>query len=719
MESFGRWMYRFRGWVLGLSILLVLGVGFVGFGVFGQLQTEGFTDDSSASTTVERVLADDFAEPATDAFLLVRAPGGNVTEGAAAAVGQRLTRQVEALPGVASVRSAWSADGGASLVNPQGDAALILMSLVPDEEQADEAALALRDDIAGTTDGVEVLAGGASVAGTAVAERIGRDLVTAELIAIPITFVLLLFVFGGLIAAGLPVLVGVSAILLSFGGLLAFASFTDVSIYAVNLITGLGLALGIDYSLLIVSRFREELRRHGTDVEAALGATVATAGRTVIASGLVVAVTMAGFLFFPLYFLRSFGYAGLVVVIAAVLGAIFVLCSLLAILGTRVNRFTVWRRSTEPRDTGFWASMARRVMRRPVLWGGGAIAVLVVLSLPALGVVFGPTDERSLPADDPAAVAGESVRAAFVGNDASPIEIVFPSGQAPADGAAYARQVSQVAGVEAVVAPAGVFTGGQRVGPAPNADALTSAGGAQRIVATSSIVPGTGEARGQVGDIRDINGAALVGGAAAEDADTIDAIAGALPAVITWVVLSVLVLLFLYTGSVLLPIKAVVMNFLGLAATLGILVWIFQEGYLTWLVGGFTVTGTVDTSMVVLTAIVAFALAMDYELFLISRIREEWLRTGDNEASVAFGMQRSGRIVTAAAILIAVVFGAFITSSVTNIKLLGLGVAVAILIDATIIRGVIVPAFMRIAGKWNWWAPAWLRKVHDKVGLTD
>jgi RND superfamily putative drug exporter len=718
MESFGRWIYRFRGWVLGISLLLVVGVGVVGFGVFGQLQTEGFTDDSSASTTVERVLADDFAEPATDAFLLVRSPGGDVTEGSAAAVGQRLTREVASLPGVASVRSPWAGGGGESLVNPQGDAALILMSLVPDEEKADEAALDLRDNIAGTTDGVEVLAGGASVAGTAVAERIGRDLVTAELIAIPITFVLLLFVFGGLIAAGLPVLVGVSAILLSFGGLLAFAMATDVSIYAVNLITGLGLALGIDYALLIVSRFREELR-NGADVESALGTTVATAGRTVIASGLVVAVTMAGFLFFPLYFLRSFGYAGLVVVLAAVLGAIFVLCSLLAILGPRVNRLTVWRRSIEPRDTGFWASMARRVMRRPVLWGGGAVAVLVVLSLPALGVVFGPTDERSLPADDPAAVAGQSVRTAFVGNDASPIEIVFPAGQAPADGAAYARQVSQVQGVEAVVAPDGVFTGGQRVGPAPDAAALTSPGGAQRIVATSSIVPGTGEARGQVADIRDINGSALVGGVAAEDADTINAIAGALPAVITWVVLSVLVLLFLYTGSLLLPLKAVVMNFLGLAATLGILVWIFQEGHLTWLVGGFTVTGTVDTSMVVLTAIVAFALAMDYELFLISRIREEWLRTGDNEAAVAFGMQRSGRIVTAAAILIAVVFGAFITSSVTNIKLLGLGVALAILIDATIIRGVIVPAFMRIAGKWNWWAPAWLRKVHDKVGLTD
>jgi RND superfamily putative drug exporter len=711
-------MYRQRRWVLALSLVATLAIGAVGFSVFPKLQTEGFTDDSSASATVERVLADDFREPATDAFLLVRSPGSEVTTGAAAAVGERLTRQVESLQGVTSVQSPWSGAGGESLVNPGGDAALILVSLVPDEAEAEQAAVELRDQFAGTTDGVEVLAGGVAVADTAVAERIGRDLVTAELIAIPITLLLLLFVFGGLIAAGLPVLVGVCAVLLSFGGLLAFTVVTDVSIYAVNLITGLGLALGIDYALLIVSRFREELRR-GADGESALGATVATAGRTVIASGLVVAVTMAGFLFFPLYFLRSFGYAGLVVVIAAVLGAIFVLGSLLAILGQRVNRFTVWRRSTETRDTGFWASMARRVMRRPVLWGGAGVAVLLVLSLPALGVVFGPTDERSLPSDDPAAAAGQAVRAAFVGNDANPIEIVFPSGQAPADGAAYARQVSQVQGVEAVVAPDGVYTDGRRVGPAPDADALTSPAGAERIVATSSVVPGTGEARGQVADIRDIDGAALVGGAAAEDADTINAIADALPAVITWVVVSVLVLLFLYTGSVLLPVKAVVMNFLGLAATLGIVVWVFQEGYLTWLVGGFTVTGTVDTSMVVLTAIVAFALAMDYELFLISRIREEWLRTGDNEAAVAFGMQRSGRIVTAAAILIAVLFGAFMTSSVTTIKLLGLGVAVAILIDATIIRGVVVPAFMRIAGKWNWWAPRWLKRVHDRIGLTD
>lgn len=718
MESFGRWIYRFRGWVLGLSLLLVVGIGVVGFGVFGALQEEGFTDDSSASAAVARVLADDFDEPATDAFLLVRSPGSEVTGGAAAELGQRLTRQVAAVEGVAAVRSPWSAAGGDALVNPAGNAGLILVSMVPDTAKAEEAAGKLRDQFAGTTGGVEVLVGGASVAGATLGERIGSDLVVAEMIAIPITFVLLLFVFGGLIAAGLPVLVGVASILLSFGGLLAFTLFTDVSIYSVNLITGLGLALGIDYSLLIVSRFREELR-NGADVQSALGTTMATAGRTVIASGLVVAVTMAGFLFFPLYFLRSFGYAGLVVVIAAVLGAIFVLCSLLAILGPRVNRFTVWRRSTEPRDTGFWASMARRVMRRPYLWGLGAVAVLVVLSLPAFGVVFGPTDERSLPADDPVAVAGEAVRTAFVGNDANPIQVVFPAGTAPADGAAYALQVSKVQGVEAVVAPDGVFADGQRVGPAPDAAALTSPGGAERIVVTSSVVPGTGDARGQVADIREINAAALVGGVAAEDADTLNAIAGALPAVITWVLVTVLVLLFLYTGSVLLPIKAVVMNFLGLAATLGILVWVFQEGYLNGLLGGFTVTGTVDTSMVVLTAIVAFALAMDYELFLLSRIREEWIRTGDNEASVAFGMQRSGRIVTAAAILIAVVFAAFITSSVTNIKLLGLGVALAILIDATIIRGIIVPALMRIAGKWNWWAPRWLKRVHDRIGLTD
>lgn len=720
MESFGRWIYRFRGWVLGLSLLLVVGVGFVGFGVFGALQEEGFTDDSSASAAVARVLADDFDEPATDAFLLVRAPGAKVTADSAAALGRQLTREISSVEGVASVQSPWSGSGsgGGSLVNPAGDAGLILVSLVPDTADAEAAAGALRDRFAGTTDGVEVLVGGAAVAGATLGERIGSDLVVAEMIAIPITFVLLLFVFGGLIAAGLPVLVGVASILLSFGGLLAFTLFTDVSIYSVNLITGLGLALGIDYSLLIVSRFREELQS-GADVQTALGTTMATAGRTVIASGLVVAVTMAGFLFFPLYFLRSFGYAGLVVVIAAVLGAIFVLCSLLAILGPRVNRFTVWRRSTEPRETGFWASMARRVMHRPYLWGLGAVAVLVVLSLPAFGVVFGPTDERSLPADDPTAVAGQGVRSAFVGNDANPIQVVFPAGKAPADGAAYAREVSQVPGVEAVVASDGVFADGQRVGPAPDAAALTSKSGAERIVVTSSVVPGTGDARGQVAEIRGINGAALVGGVAAEDADTINAIADALPAVIAWVLVTVLVLLFLYTGSLLLPLKAVVMNFLGLAATLGILVWIFQEGYLTWLVGGFTVTGTVDTSMVVLTAIVAFALAMDYELFLLSRIREEWLRTGDNEAAVAFGMQRSGRIVTAAAILIAVVFGAFITSSVTNIKLLGLGVALAILIDATIIRGIIVPALMRIAGKWNWWAPRWLRWVHARIGLTD
>jgi len=491
----------------------------------------------------------------------------------------------------------------------------------------------------------------------------------------------------------MPLVVGVSAILGAFFILYLFTLFTDVSIYALNLTTGMGLGLGIDYALLMVNRFREELH-HGKNVEDSIITTLKTAGKTVFYSGLTVFVTLLSLTFFPLPFLKSFGYAGVSVVALAVAGALFGLPPILAMVGSKVDKGVVRKSAITPKEDGRWAQTARMVMRRPVAIVLLALIVLGVLASPLKNIAFSQGDSRMLPASNPAAIATAVQAERFSGQTGNPVEIIIMNGVGKdAEIARYAADLSKVEGIVAVTPPQ---TFGQDI----------------RIVAYESMLPRTPEAQKMIHDIRNLNypDGTLVGGVAADYTDSQDGISSTLPWALGWIALSVFVLIFIFTGSIILPIKAVLLNVLSLGATMGALTWVFIDGHLQWLVGSFTLTGTLDTSIVILISVVVFGLSMDYELFLLSRIREEHMAGKSNIESVATGLQRSARIITAAAVLLAVVFAAFVTSGVTSIKSMGFGVALAVILDATIVRGLLVPALMRLFGERNWWAPKKLQR---------
>ena len=536
-------------------------------------------------------------------------------------------------------------------------------------------------------------ASGTGVFAHAINTKISEDLKLSESISIPLTFILLIFVFGGLVASAMPLLVGVSAILGSFLVIYLLTFVTGVSIFALNLITGLGLGLGIDYALLIVNRFREELHA-GRSVDESIKRTVNTAGKTVFYSGLTIVITLAALVLFPQMFLKSFGYAGVTVVVMAVLGALVALPALLAILGTRIDKLVVRKSSITPKEDGRWAQTARFVMRRPVAVVMLSLIVLTVLAAPIKNIVFSQVDSRVLPASNSAALASKIISDRFPGQEGNPIEIIVPNGATMGTQInQYTNEIAQVPGIV-------------RIG-----DSQVS-GNDVRVTAIHSMGPRTPAAEVLIKDIRKIRApeGTLIGGVAADYADTQIGIAKTMPWALLWIAIGVLILLFVFTGSIILPIKAIILNILSLGATLGVITWIFVDGHLKWLVGDFTVTGSVDTGSIILVAVVAFGLSMDYEVFLLSRIKEEHDAGRSNIESVATGLQRSARIITAAAGLLAIVFASFMLSGVTSIKMLGFGVAFAILLDASLVRALLVPALMRLFGERNWWAPKAMKR---------
>ncbi len=710
---------RRKSVLAAFTVALVLAAAF-GSQVFGALQTAGYDDPGSESARALAIVEREFGVRDPAVVLAVETTG-SVDETATARRATALVDRLDDLPGVTETVSYWTSGKPDFLRGTDGRTAQVLLfSEGAVETEQTELARTVSDEFGGTRDGITVYVGGFAGFSDAITENVTEDLARAEAFAIPITLVLLLLVFGGVVAAGLPFLVASGAIVGSFLTIWLITLTTDVSVFSLNLITGLGLGLGIDYALLIVNRFREELRA-GRTPEQAVVRTVETAGRTVAVSGVTVAVVLGALLFFPQYFLRSFGYAGIAVTLLAVLSATIALPALLALLGHRVDKLKVHRGDLAPSDDGGWARVARVVMRRPwpVLAGVGGL--LLVLASPALSVTFSQVDSRVLPADDPAAIAAQVLSERFPGQEGTPIQVVLPDAGAATEVRAYAESLSELPGVVRVTTPDDVVVDGNVAAPNPQPETFV-AGDDVRVSVIGDVPPRSVEGQELVGLVRDVpapSDGPLVGGSAAEYTDSQNAIADSGVGALVWVAVATLVVLFLYTGSLLLPFKALVLNVLSLGATLGALVWVFQEGNLQWLVGDFTVTNTVDTSMAVLVAVTAFALSMDYEVFLLSRIKEEHDAGRGTTDAVAFGLQRSGRIITAAAVILAVVFAAFVSSGVTSIKQLGLGVAFAILLDATVVRGLAVPAFMRLAGRWNWWAPRPLAALHRRIGLSD
>ena len=694
-EKLGHFIFKRRKSAVILFIVGILVAGGVGSLTFSRLDSGGYSDPNSDSYKVYEYLTEELKLSDPAVVIIVDSGSTDVTDPAIVQKGIALEKKIAQEEGVTRVLSYWSSGGEATLKSSDGKAAYILV--YGDGEafsaKSQELGKRMQKKYDGPYEGLTLYAGGVAVVGHAITEKISDDLKIAELISIPLTFILLVIVFGALAASAMPLIVGVAAILGAFFILYLFTLFTNVSIYALNLTTGMGLGLGIDYALLIVNRFREELH-HGKSVEDSIVATMASAGKTVFYSGMTVLVTLLSLTFFPLPFLQSFGYAGVSVVALAVIGALFGLPPILALLGDRIDKGVVRKSAITPKEDGRWARTARLVMRRPVSAVVLSLVILGIMAAPITSIKFSQGDSRILPADNRAAVATALQSERFPGQTGTPIEIIIIDGANKSEEInAYAAKLGQVSGIVAVLPP-------------------TTVGNDVRLIAYQKMLPRTPESQELIHNVRTVASpeGTLVGGVAADYTDSQDGIARTLPWALTWIVLSVLVLIFIFTGSIILPIKAVILNFLSLGATMGVLTWVFIGGNLQWLVGSFTVTGTLDTSIVILIAVVVFGLSMDYELFLLSRIREEHLAGKSNVESVAIGLQRSARIITAAAVLLAVVFAAFVTSGVTSIKTMGFGVALAVILDATIVRGLLVPALMRLFGESNWWAPKWMQR---------
>jgi RND superfamily putative drug exporter len=564
---------------------------------------------------------------------------------------------------------------------------------------------------------------GSGVVASEVSDQSARDLRTAEMITAPIVAIMLLVVFRGLVAAALPLVVGGFAVLGTLLILRLLSSLTEVSVFAVNITTGLGLGLGIDYSLFIVSRYREEVRG-GRTREAALDRTLQTAGRTVLFSAVTVAIALASMLVFPLTFLRSFAYAGAAVVALAALGATLFLPAIIKLLGPRMEMGSLPGRGEEAPERGFWYRRARWVMQRPVRTVVTVTLLLLALGAPVLHLSIGDDDARVLPPSADAYRASAAIRADFPGNEGSPVVVVsegpIASGGERGAIAAYAATLSRLPGVTRVDASTGHYSAGSDVsGPDAGSGRFTS-GSAAWFSVVSSVEPVSPAGEALVRRIRALPAPfhVLVGGSAAALVDAKDAVATYLPYALGIIAVATFVLLFLMIGSLLVPVKALVLNMLSLAATFGALVFIFQDGHLAGLLD-FTPTGTVGIRIPVLLFCIAFGLSMDYEVFLLSRIKESYDLIGDNEEAVSVGLAQTGGIVTAAALLLAVVLGAFATSGITTVKAIGVGVALALLVDAFLIRTALVPAFMKLAGGANWWAPRGLRRLHLLVGIWE
>ena len=694
-EKLGHVIFKRRKSAVILFIVGILVAGGFGSLAFSRLDSGGYSDPNSDSYKVYTYLTEELKLSDPAVVIIVDSGSTDVADPVVAQKGIALEKKIAQEEGVTKTLSYWTSGGEATLKSNDGKAAFILVygegeAFTPESQKLGKL---MQEKYDGSYEGLTLYAGGVGVVGHAITKKISDDLKIAELISIPLTFILLVLVFGALAASAMPLIVGVAAILGAFFILYLFTLFTTVSIYALNLTTGMGLGLGIDYALLMVNRFREELHR-GKNVEDSIVTTMATAGKTVFYSGMTVLVTLLSLTFFPLPFLQSFGYAGVSVVALAVIGALFGLPPIMALLGDRIDKGVVRKSAITPKEDGRWAKTARLVMKRPVSAVVLSVVILGIMAAPITNIKFSQGDSRMLPADNKAAFATALQAERFPGQTGTPIEIIVIDGADKLDEInTYSQKLSQVAGIVGVVPPQTI-------------------GNDVRVVAYQEMLPRTPESQQLIQDIRSVDSpqGTLVGGVAADYTDSQNGISRTLPWALAWIILSVLVLIFVFTGSIILPIKAVILNFLSLGATMGVLTWVFVDGNMQWLVGSFTVTGTLDTSIVILIAVVVFGLSMDYELFLLSRIREEHLAGKSNIESVAIGLQRSARIITAAAVLLAVVFGAFVTSGVTSIKTMGFGVALAVILDATIVRGLLVPALMRLFGENNWWAPKWMQR---------
>ncbi len=721
--------------ILAIAGLLMVVCAVLGIPVAKHLSAGGFQDPGSESARAAQVLSEKFGLSDQQLLITVHDPSG-ATGASATTAGTDIVARLDASPNVLSVTSPWTSPpaAAAELLSTDGTTGLIVATMAGGENKAQEYASELAEPVVGERDGMTIRAGGSAIIIKQINQVTMNDLLRMEAIAVPLSFLVLVWVFGGVIASMLPLVVGLLAVLGAMSVLRIVTGFTEVSIFALNITTALGLALAIDYTLLIVSRYRDEVGS-GSTPEAALVRTMCTAGRTVLFSAVTVALSLSALLLFPMYFLKSFAYSGVATVAFAVAAAVIVTPAAIVVLGDRLNSFDIrrWLRRAlgraepvaKPVEELFWYRSTKFVMRRAVPIGTVIVALLVLLGTPFLRIQFGSPDDRVLPKSASAHQVGDQLRNDFPSNLDNGLSIVVPeaTGATGPELDRYAADLSRVPDVTLVSAPGGTFVNGGRTGP-PSAPAGIADGSA--FLSVRSTAPLFSDAsKDQLDRLHAVAEPAdrdiLIAGGAQMSRDIVSAVTSRMPLVLSLIGAITLILLFLLTGSLVLPLKALVLNVLSLSAAFGALVWVFQEGHLGAL--GTTPTGTMEANIPVLMFCVAFGLSMDYEVFLLARIREFWLQSGrtraDSDECVALGLAHTGRVVTAAALIMAIAFAALIAAQVSFMRIFGLGLTLAVLVDATLVRMALLPSFMQLMGRSNWWAPGPLARLHERIGISD
>ena len=736
-ERLGRFIVRRAWWVVGAWAILLLAALPLAPQVPGALRAGGFILDDLESARAKSLLERELTVPPSGLVIVFSSPtleaGTPAFESAAAAA----VRDIPTAPHVARVVTHLLSQRQVS-ADRHTAYDIVFLDLPPDDSPM---ALPILRERLREAPGLTVeLAGGPAFYGD-VQTVSEADLQRSELISLPLAAIALVVVFGSVVAAGVTLVVGGSAVIVGLAAIFLVASVMPMSIFVLNLATLLGLGLGVDYSLLMTSRFREEMaRRSGsaTQVEDAIRVTVATAGRAVFFSAVTVLLGLLGLILFEFMILRSVGIAGAIVVGATGAAALTLLPAVLTILGTRVDRLAVRKVTVTPDPDGPWSRLARRVMRHPVAVLIPTLAFLLLLGSPFLHVRFNAPDATILPATVPSRVAFDRLQREFGEGEFAPLAIAVRTigpATTPKNLAAlydYSRRLTadpRVSRVDSLVDVDPRLTldqyrllYGDPNGPRDRYVATTLAATTRDDLTAFTIYtpygPNRDEGRALVAALRDPSGelapppgvTVLVGGGAADVTDVVNQVAADFPRTALFIVVSTYLVLFVLLRSVILPAKALVMNTLSIVASFGALVWIFQDGNLSSALG-FQPLGFVETTQPVILFCVLFGLSMDYEVFLLSRMKEVWDRTGDNTEAVARGLERSGRIVTSAALIVVVVAGSFAFADIVLIKALGIGMAIAIALDATVVRALLVPATMRLLGSWNWWMPMWLGRI--------
>jgi len=765
---------------------MVAGVVY-GTSLFGRLKNGGFYDPTAESTLVMTAMHENLGQDESALIVLFSPkPGMKINDAAHQgdpALSQDIKAEIEKIlgrvkgqEGTGNVTSYYNT-GAPALVSNDKSSTYAVIGFHGDEEEQSKTMERVRPLI--SSDLLDIKLGGLPAFSEEISKQVEKDLAKAESLTFPILAVLLVIIFGSLIAAALPLAIGGVVILGAFLILRVVSDFTDVSIFSINVITMLGLGLAIDYSLFMVSRFREEMVRQEGDVYGSLIKTMQTAGRTVMFSGLTVAISLLSLLVFPQMFLRSMGLGGAAAVVVAMLAALTVLPAALALLGHRVNSASIWtllRRGRKreaiaeaaPEGHGFWFRWSNFVMRRAGLMLIIALIPLVIAGLPFLRAKMSVADTRSMPVSSQSRYVGEKLEKDFPRNETTPIESIFhvdtPADYKESVGANYdylastgelekymppvaskhgisalydyTRAIEKIPGVTRVeslvnYAPGmskqeylNLFAENQRLN-----DQLATGlierytKGNYTLVKVLYAPDASSEAAKQI--VKDIRGVTLpagtsaqVGGIPAIVLDFLGSLAKGVPLALALIIGIIFILLFLMLGSVVVPLKAVILNILSLSVSFGALVWIFQDGNLSNILG-FTSIGSIDGTQPVLIFAIAFGLSMDYEVFLLSRIKENYDRTGDNTASVALGVQKTGYIITSAAALLVIVFAGFATGEISQIKQVGIGLSLAVLVDATLVRMLLVPATMKLMGDYNWWAPRPLKRLYERMGMSE